>query len=338
MISEMQSQFSVIVTATMSSGKSTMLNAMLGTEILPTKNEACTAKVFRIEDVDGIEQVRGRVKDCRGVWSEWMNIDLNHLLEWNEIDISEIEVQGDFPYIDNHKEALSIMMYDTPGPNNAQDLNHAEITTKILKNSDYSFIVCVMNATQFGTEDETRLLEKILSQLKDKNKKTSIVFVLNKIDALDIEAGEKPQHFIRTVKKHLRQIGYHNPVVIPAMSALSLEIRKVLHAKSTGQEIPLSNRAQKRLIAHFELLQTQKKHYMLGLLASPRYKMIYERACRQKRNCKKRMQIEIAGQQVTVSDLVQFDIMTGIPFVEEFLELELIKYHKQNIINRAKAG
>ncbi|MBP3665407.1 MAG: dynamin family protein, partial [Tyzzerella sp.] len=34
--------FPVIVMATMSSGKSTLINALLGQQVLPSKNEACT--------------------------------------------------------------------------------------------------------------------------------------------------------------------------------------------------------------------------------------------------------------------------------------------------------
>ena len=38
----------VCVIATMSSGKSTFVNAILGDEILPEKNEACTARALAV--------------------------------------------------------------------------------------------------------------------------------------------------------------------------------------------------------------------------------------------------------------------------------------------------
>ena len=44
------SEAEVSIIATMSSGKSTLLNAILGKEILPSKNEACTATICRIKD------------------------------------------------------------------------------------------------------------------------------------------------------------------------------------------------------------------------------------------------------------------------------------------------
>ena len=47
--------FPMLVIATMSSGKSTLINALLGQQILPSKNEACTAKTYSILDDDTMQ-------------------------------------------------------------------------------------------------------------------------------------------------------------------------------------------------------------------------------------------------------------------------------------------
>ena len=44
--------YPMLVMATMSSGKSTLINALLGEHILPNKNEACTSKIYSIVDDD----------------------------------------------------------------------------------------------------------------------------------------------------------------------------------------------------------------------------------------------------------------------------------------------
>lgn len=44
--------FPVNVIATMSSGKSTLINALLGINLMPSKNEACTATITEILDID----------------------------------------------------------------------------------------------------------------------------------------------------------------------------------------------------------------------------------------------------------------------------------------------
>ena len=40
----------ICVASTMSSGKSTFINALLGHEVLPSENQACTGKLFKIEN------------------------------------------------------------------------------------------------------------------------------------------------------------------------------------------------------------------------------------------------------------------------------------------------
>ena len=49
---DMDSVFPVTILGTMSSGKSTLINALLGEEILPNKNMACSAKAFYLLDND----------------------------------------------------------------------------------------------------------------------------------------------------------------------------------------------------------------------------------------------------------------------------------------------
>lgn len=52
------SEFEVNVVATMSSGKSTLINALLGRKLMPAKNEATTATIVKIKDVDGKKNFR----------------------------------------------------------------------------------------------------------------------------------------------------------------------------------------------------------------------------------------------------------------------------------------
>ena len=44
--------FEVVVVATMSAGKSTVINALIGKELLHSANEATTATITRIHDND----------------------------------------------------------------------------------------------------------------------------------------------------------------------------------------------------------------------------------------------------------------------------------------------
>lgn len=56
----------VCVMATMSSGKSTFLNAILGEEILPEKNEACTARALAVLNKPGAAETKAYIRKNDG--------------------------------------------------------------------------------------------------------------------------------------------------------------------------------------------------------------------------------------------------------------------------------
>ena len=57
--------FPIQVIGTMSAGKSTLINALLGRKLMPSKNQACTDKITEILDNDS-EQFRAWVQDADG--------------------------------------------------------------------------------------------------------------------------------------------------------------------------------------------------------------------------------------------------------------------------------
>lgn len=58
-----EQEFEIAVVATMSSGKSTLLNSFLGKNLIPSKNQACTAKITRIEDDKSINFFSAEIYD-----------------------------------------------------------------------------------------------------------------------------------------------------------------------------------------------------------------------------------------------------------------------------------
>ncbi|MFT5717150.1 MAG: hypothetical protein ACI9T7_001336 [Oleiphilaceae bacterium] len=345
--------FSVAVIATMSSGKSTTLNAMLGIPLLPSMNEACTATVYKIEDIDGLEHFKGRYITRDGSESEWENINYREdkLTQWNNSGFESIEIQGDFPHIDNHKSIISFI--DTPGPNNSTDKSHSEITHNIIANSQYGFVLCIMNASHFGVDDERILLTNLLEDLNKKGQKTKIVFAVNKMDQLDVEGGESPKGLISNIRKYLNEIGYFNPTVVPIMSLASLEIREIIKAHKSGVELPFSNRKQKKILREIECLCEFESHYKDANITEIQYHELMKEK-KQSSNIgkydlvtklanffntqlgdflesrRKRQLITLGGDSITVGKLMQADVITGIPLLEEMLEIELLKSYKKD--------
>lgn len=227
------------VIATMSSGKSTLINAMLGQEILPSKNEACTATICRIENDKFQDEFIYRTEYIdRKEKSEWKKIDIKELKQLNENTINgvDIHIKGKFIGIDDNE--MKIILVDTPGPNSSLNLRHKEITYNFVKDSMKNPIVLyVLNATQLATNDDATLLKEIAEEIEKNGKQAEerFIFALNKIDCFDPEK-ESIENLIRNAKKYLANFGIEKPRIFP----VSAEAAKLYRMKEIGIELTRS--------------------------------------------------------------------------------------------------
>ena len=216
----------VAVLATMSSGKSTLINSLLGEDLLPNENQACTAKIFKVVDNDEIKKnkITAIFKDdsCK-------EISKQELIELNcDSNIKDIIIEGDFKGIENKvsgDKLHQISLIDTPGPNNSLDKSHAKIAQSLISNENTNDLIYVLNATQIGVNDDKKLLVDILDNQKTLNREFKIIFVLNKVDQIDFEK-ENLKEIINNVKNYLGSIGIDNPKIIP-LSAYAAKIFKM---------------------------------------------------------------------------------------------------------------
>jgi len=130
--------FEIAVVATMSSGKSTLINAMLGTELLPARNEATTTTVSYIHDDDNADHFRCEYReyiDDRRIQQTYNPVTLENMNELNSTCVPEIHIYGDIVGISSQK--LKLVLTDTPGPNNSRTEDHKMHTFKVIKDSKY---------------------------------------------------------------------------------------------------------------------------------------------------------------------------------------------------------
>lgn len=223
----------VSVIATMSSGKSTLLNAILGDEILPSKNEACTATICRIKDVDGMKEFKLKVEDFSGnIISDWKIATQEDINSFNTSEQNvNLFIEGDIPCINS--EDMSLILIDTPGPNNSQNLEHKEATYNFIKDTTKNpLVLYVLNVTQHATNDDARLLREISDIVKNHGKQAEerFIFALNRIDDFDVEK-ESIETLINNSKKYLKDFGIENPRIFP----VSAEAAKLLRLKKDGK-------------------------------------------------------------------------------------------------------
>lgn len=221
----LNSEFEINVIATMSSGKSTLINSLLSKKILPSSNEACTATITRIKDTDNSHFV-GRAYSQKNVkMHSEKELSYDIMKGWNEDkNISTIEIEGDIPFV--KADEIALVITDTPGPNNSNDESHKQKLLDMLGSNKYKpLILYVMNATQLWITDDNDLLNNVIAKLKNADKQTrdSFLFVVNKVD--NFNEDDSLEKTLKKVKKYLEEKGIENPIIIPMTALPALAIR-----------------------------------------------------------------------------------------------------------------
>lgn len=158
----------ILIVGTMSSGKSTLINALAGRKIAKVKTTVCTSSVSHFYN---------RPEDDEILFSDGNSIVNSDKDKKNKTDYSLVALN----FIGGLKETPIVLM-DTPGVNYAYDIQHREITQKAIASKDYDIIVCVVNSAYLESEESQSLVE-LVSREKDKKK----IFVLNQLDRFDPE-------------------------------------------------------------------------------------------------------------------------------------------------------
>lgn len=197
----------ILITASMSAGKSTLINALIGKPINRTMNDTCTAKIHYIYEKAFEDHYT----------HEWdyevnLNADKKILFEDDERNKEKfIWVATHFNLSSDHKSRLCII--DTPGVNSAANKDHGELTKQTILNEQYNFIVYVVNAENIGTEDDLRHLMFV----KENVPQNKIIFVLNKLDRFK-KSEDAIADSIENLRKDLMAYGFENPFVCPVSS------------------------------------------------------------------------------------------------------------------------
>jgi len=216
--------YHILTTATMSAGKSTLMNALTGKNISRTQNMACTSKIHTI--------IAKPFED--GVVSEDdhdLHIDAS---QDNLLDDHEDNRSGEIlvsTYFHGSLGGQRLILFDSPGVNSSDNPEHALISQRILKSRKYQLLLYVLNATQLGTTDEESHLRMVRQQIGN----AQIFFVLNKADALLTE-DESVYASIQRQEKFLQGIGFREPIICPLSSKAAYLVKKSLTAELSRRE------------------------------------------------------------------------------------------------------
>ena len=230
------SDFEVCVVATMSAGKSTLINSMLGSQLMPSNQEACTAIITRIKDVEDMATWQAEVYDKDNRLMESHNNLTYQTMERLNSDkkVSTIRINGDIPFV--KAEDVSLVLIDTPGPNNSRDPEHKRVQSEFLNKSCKSLVLYIMEGT-FGSDDDNNLLERVASSMKvgGKQSKDRFIFVVNKMDGRNKNDGETEQTLER-VRSYLKSHDIVNPNLFPAAALPALNIQMMQSGTLTDDD------------------------------------------------------------------------------------------------------
>ncbi|WP_455036347.1 dynamin family protein [Leptotrichia massiliensis] len=222
----LNSEFEINVVATMSSGKSTLINSLLSKKILPSSNEACTATITRIKDTDNSIFFGKAYSEKGELKYEEYDISYEKMKEWNDDDeISTIKIEGEIPFVKANE--ISLVITDTPGPNYSENKSHEERLTNMLDSNKYKpLILYVLNGRQLGIRDDSKLLNQVIAKLKNADKQTrdSFLFVVNQLDTFD-KTNDNMIKTLEKTKKYLEEKGIVEPNIFPVAALPALEIR-----------------------------------------------------------------------------------------------------------------
>lgn len=193
----------IMITANMSAGKSTLLNALSGKKINKTQNDTCTAKLHYLYNKAG---------------EDGLSYELDHDLELDasldilmtdndENDSTEIVVGTRFRSVED--VSGNICFIDTPGVNSSMDKSHRKISNAAIESADCDVLLYLFNGENIGSNDDVKHLQFV----KD-NYDGNIIFLVNRLDRYKKDV-DSVKNTLETVKKDLIKMGFADPVVYP---------------------------------------------------------------------------------------------------------------------------
>ena len=218
--------------ATMSAGKTTCINALIGTELLHAANEATTATITEVR-LSQKELIRCYDENKR-IIEEISFITPQIIKELNCNDkVNEILIEGNFDFDEN------FVLIDTPGPNNSRDDKHTSLAYDFILESNFDFLVYVINSTQPFINDDVIYLKFIEKNIEHKK----IIFLVNKLDEFDAE-NESIDSFKDNLKVYLTDIGFNDPIIFGVSAYRALLVKKLIFQEKLSKK-------EKRELLHF---------------------------------------------------------------------------------------
>lgn len=227
-----ENEFLIVFAGVYSSGKSTLLNALMRHDILPTSNDTCTSKNCKIKhnpslgskvaltcydedkNIIGERQIFESDTECA---EEFLKISPLKETDIQEqyARVSTLELELDLSHL--YPESVSadkfrIVLIDTPGMDSAQSSEnginrHADIALEAISDDSKPMILLCVGATGYENKSIGEFMSKIIEQSKQEESgfNDRFLFLMNKCDAIEYKEtnGESAENTKKRFAEYL---------------------------------------------------------------------------------------------------------------------------------------
>lgn len=219
-----QTMKTIALTATVSAGKSTLINSIIGKNIVRSQNESCTSKCYKIYDKQCEDDLIGTIGD-----KMLLDTKYKELMNLNNIRSNEIRMAT---FMQNSLEdSFRYCIIDTPGVNSHMDVTHSSITHEFLRSENYDILIYLINAENIGAEDDLNHIRYIFKNVPE----NKLVFVLNKLDRFRLKEDSISES-IQNIYCQLKSVGYNDPTVVPVSAFAGGLFKRVLTGSPLNED------------------------------------------------------------------------------------------------------
>lgn len=229
---------------TKKAGKSALINALLGDEfavsspLLPTPNRV----TYSAAD-NGAKKILLTCKNSKRTFGTAEALQKFLQAEFLAANKNSVALDAMNISLPNFPAFLNgARLIDTPGSNFAAAEDHAAVTQRALQ--EVSHAVFVMNYSQYLTQDEIALFDKVYKQFNNAQTQRTILIVINRVDEIFDSEGSKSYERVEDyIHSRLTALGYKNFLVfgVSALQAIYFDIvtrlleQKNIHGSANEQ-------------------------------------------------------------------------------------------------------
>lgn len=237
-------EFTISVFGTMKAGKSTFINSLIGDDLMPNQNEACTLTTTeiiyeRVNDSKIIKQYKsGKQEVIEGKeLSKEFHKEVKLSRETNSNEKFKYIVKHNIEAVGNQESSIKFTIVDTPGYNEMEGLGVErreieETFDEELKRTAY--IIYVFDYKDYKSQENIEILEKIKNIRPDIIKNNKISFVINKIDLMGYK-DRSIDEVINDIKMMLNSLSFGKHDIFDISSKKALFARMIHNGKNINE-------------------------------------------------------------------------------------------------------